>query len=77
MGYPVENFLIVNSYSITVYLNINFLSFIENCGLYDNLIVLQCVILIHIFIKGITKIRGVMRVAFLPKNRYFYIKYRY
>ncbi len=77
MGDNSENILIVNNNYITCYFNSPFFSFIENSGLYDDLIVLPIIILIRIFSKGITKIRGYPRVAFLPKKRYFYIKYRY
>jgi hypothetical protein len=40
----------------------------KNYGTSDDLIVLPVIILIIIFSKTITKIRGFLRVAFLTKN---------
>jgi hypothetical protein len=74
---PVSKFLIVNKYYISYYFKIKFFMLILNDGIYDDLIVLPLIILIHIFIKAITKIRGSLRVTVLNKTRYFTNKQGY
>ncbi len=71
-GDKLSNILIVNHYSITSYFKRTILSFLKNDGTYDDLMLLPLIILIPIFSKTITKIRGFLRVAFLSKTAEFY-----
>ncbi len=71
MGDNLSKKIIVTNYSITDYFKRKNLSIIKINSLYYELIVLQPIILIHNFIKAITKIRGSMKVAFLTKKTEF------